>query len=200
MTMKRFLAAALCLMLLTGCGAAEKPAPGTTEEPSTSAPAETAPTETPPAEPVNLGAFSAETLEGETLTQEFFANADLTLINLWGTYCGPCKAEMPVLGMLDKELENVQVLGIIIDATKQNGEVDPDQVAVAQTLMEAAEAEYPTLILNQELAKRGFGSMTAVPATVFVDSQGNLVGEGFYGALDEDNWRATIEQRLEMIP
>jgi thiol-disulfide isomerase/thioredoxin len=193
--MKKLLAFLLALLLLTGC-AANTPAevPAAEEAPATEeAPAEEA------VEPAYLGDFSAQMLTGETLDQSFFANADLTVINVWATYCGPCKQEMPVLGALDKELENVQVLGIVTDVTDQKGEPDDSQVELALELLEAYGCEYPNLILNQSLAMLGFASLQAVPATLFVDSNGNLAGMGFYGALDEENWRAAIDERLELV-
>ena len=45
----------------------------------------------------------------------------------------------------------------------------------------------------------GLASFTAVPATIFVDSEGNLVGKGFYGSLSKEEWNKEIDARLEMI-
>ena len=196
--MKKILAFLLALLLLTGCAAnppAEEPV---AEEPAAEVPAEESPAEEP-TEPAYLGDFSAQTLTGETLDQSFFAGADLTIINIWATYCGPCKQEMPVLGELDQELENVQVLGIVTDVIDQKGEPDEGQVEMALELLEAYGCEYPNLILNQSLATLGFASLQAVPATLFVDSEGYLAGMGFYGALDEEGWRTAIEERLELV-
>ena len=142
--------------------------------------------------PIPLGSFSAETLTGETVTEAFFSNADLTVINVWATYCGPCKVEMPILGQLDQELDNVQILGIVTDVIDQNAQPDAAQVELAQEIMEASSCTYPSLILNESLAYLGFAGLSAVPATLFVDSEGNLIGQGFYGALDEAGWRAII--------
>lgn len=155
--------------------------------------------ETQQEEIIPFGTFTAQTITGETVDESFFSNAELTVVNVWATYCGPCKKEMPVLGMLDRELGNVQVLGIVTDVLDQQGEVDPAQVEVALELHKAYECDYPSLILNEDLAALGFAGLSAVPATLFVDKDGNLVGQGFYGALDETAWRDTIAERLEMI-
>ena len=194
--MKKLLAFLLALLLLAGCAANTQKEESIAEEPI----AEEKVTESAEAtaEPAYLGTFSAQTLTGETLDQSFFANADLTVINVWATYCGPCKREMPVLGALDKELENVQVLGIVTDVINQNAEPDEAQVELALELLAAYGCDYPNLILNQSLANLGFASLRAVPATLFVDKDGKLVGMGFYRALDEENWRNTIKERLEL--
>ena len=194
--MKKSLALLLALLLLTGCGANTPKEEPVVEEPIAEETVEETAEE--PAEPVYLGDFSAQTLTGETLDQSFFANADLTVINIWATYCGPCKQEMPVLGALDKELENVQILGIVTDVIDQNAEPDEAQVELALELLAAYGCDYPNLILNQSLANLGFANLQAVPATLFVGKDGKLVGMGFYGALDEENWRSTINERLEL--
>ena len=194
--MKKTLALLLALLLLTGCGANTPKEEPVVEEPIAGETVEEPAEES--SEPAYLGDFSAQTLTGETLDQSFFANTDLTVINIWATYCGPCKQEMPVLGALDKELENVQVLGIVTDVIDQNAEPDEAQVELALELLTAYGCDYPNLILNQSLANLGFASLQAVPATLFVDKDGKLVGMGFYGALDEENWRNTIDERLEL--
>ena len=194
--MKKAFALLLALLLLTGCAADTPKEEPVVEEPTVEEKVEESAAET--AEPAYLGDFSAQTLTGETLDQSFFAGADLTVINVWATYCGPCKQEMPVLGALDKELENVQVLGIVTDVIDQNAEPDESQVKLALELLEAYGCDYPNLILNQSLANLGFANLQAVPATLFVDKDGKLAGMGFYGALDEENWRNTINERLEL--
>lgn len=188
--MKRLLLIILVLVMLVGCGA-----PAAEEQPME--PEEEIAVETGE-DTIPLGTFTAQTITGETVDDSFFSNAELTVVNVWATYCGPCKQEMPVLGTLDRELESVQVLGIVTDVLDQQGEADPKQVELALELQSTYECDYPSLILNEDLAALGFASLTAVPATLFVDKDGNLVGQGFYGALDENGWRETIGERLEM--
>lgn len=209
--MKRIISLLLVLILLAGCGSSpsEQPivSPAPEQQPQENVQPEDASTENaaqneaaqPAQTPVPLGTFSAETLTGETVTEAFFANADLTIINVWATYCGPCKVEMPILGQLDQELEQVQLLGIVTDAIDRNGQPDEAQIELAVEIMETSGCTYPSLILNESLAYLGFAGLSAVPATLFVDRDGNLVGQGFYGALDETGWRTIIAERLEMI-
>ena len=188
--MKRISALIIALLLLVGCGAQETVA----EPPVEEAPAE----ETAADAAVAFGAFSAETLDGKTLTEAVFAEADLTVVNLWGTFCGPCIQEMPTLGMLHEELENVQFLGIVLDCNDQFGGVDPDQDTLAADIMEQAGAAYDCLVLNQSLAMIGMANFQYIPTTLFVDRDGNIVGTEIVGAMDEAGWRDTIAERLEM--
>lgn len=196
--MKQLLSLLLVLCLcfsLTACGQTEETTSAETEAVQQTEPKNT---ETSADVPIPLGSFTAQTLTGETVTEAIFAEADLTVINVWGTYCGPCKEEMPFLGMLHNELENVQVLGIVIDVIDQQGQPDAGQIDLALELCAAANVIYPNLVINESLAMLGFAGVQGVPATVFVDCNGNLVGNGFYGALDEETWRQVIQERLEM--
>ena len=185
--MKRVIASIFVLLLLAGCGT-KAPAKEEVAVPEESI------------ESVNyFGDFSAETLTGETVTEAIFAEADLTIVNLWGTFCGPCIGEMPTLGMLHEELENVQVLGIVLDCNDQFGGADPAQVKVALDIMAQSGASYPSLVLNESLAVIGMANFQYIPTTLFVDNEGNLVGTEIVGALDEASWRETIAERLEMV-
>lgn len=184
--MKRLLTLMLALLVLTGCGAKVSEPTAVEEETTAEVSADA------------FGVFSAETLEGETLTDAIFAEADLTVVNLWGTFCGPCINEMPTLGMLHEELEDVQFLGIVLDCNDQFGGVDPDQTALAMDIMAQTGATYPSLVLNQSLVQIGMANFQYIPTTLFVDSNGNIVGTEIVGAMDESGWRETIAERLEM--
>ena len=92
---------ALALVFLTasllGC------APSTAEEaPSTQAPITDVPAATPTPEPEKqpIAAFISTDLDGNAVDNAVFENAELTFVNIWGTFCGPCINEMPDLGEL----------------------------------------------------------------------------------------------------
>ena len=146
-----------------------------------------------------FGDFEAAALDGSTVTQDIFSEADLTVVNLWGTFCGPCIQEMPTLGKLHKELDNVQILGIVLDCTDRNGDVDPYQVAAAKSIMSDANATYTCLVLNKALMDLGMANYQYVPTTLFVDRNGDIVGSEVVGAMNEAKWQNEIAARLEMI-
>ena len=55
-------------------------------------------------------------LEGNTVTNDILSQADLTVVNFWGTFCNPCINEMPELAKWNEEMpDNVQMLGAIVD-------------------------------------------------------------------------------------
>ena len=41
--------------------------------------------------------FESQDLDGNKITSDIFSNNIITMINIWGTFCGPCIREMPEL-------------------------------------------------------------------------------------------------------
>ena len=150
-------------------------------------------------EPLNIGQFAAETLEGDTITHDFFAKEKLTMINVWATFCGPCKIEMPGLGNLDREIEDFQVMGVVMDVLNQDGTINTEQIEAAKELQKLTNVHYPSAILNENLARLGFAQISSYPTTLFVDAEGNIVGDLVVGARDEDDWREIIEERKAAV-
>lgn len=146
-------------------------------------------------EPVMIfGHFDSQTLDGEAVTEEIFADADLTMVNIWGTYCGPCIAEMPDLGEISREYadKGFQMVGIICDASEPGNE---DAVEIVNK----TGADYTHLIASDDLIINALQYVSAVPTTVFVDSEGYLVGEVYSGARDKETWKQIINQNLAEV-
>ena len=71
--------------------------------------------------------FTLQDLEGNEVTEAILSDCEVTMLNVWGTFCGPCLSEMPELGELNREYqeagESFQVVGLVMDAFRQ--ETDP---------------------------------------------------------------------------
>ena len=138
--------------------------------------------------------FEAVTTEGERVTDSCFADSKLTMINLWGTYCNPCLAEMPDLGEIAASYDKAdfQLMGIICDVPEGAEQKDIDN---AKTLIEKTGANYPHLLLSESLYVNLVGGTDAVPTTFFVNSKGEVLGY-VVGANSKDTWVDLIEQLL----
>ena len=171
------------MLLLTGC-AAKQPA----EEPNTDG-----------AAPQGiLSDFTTTDLDGNTVTaKDAFGGYDMTVVNIWGTFCGPCISEMPGLGELSGELaeKNVRVVGIVIDALAMDGSLDPAIVADAQEIVAQTGADYLHLLPSEDLYGL-LAQVTSVPLTLFVDEKGAQVGMAYAGARDKDEWAAIVDETL----
>jgi thiol-disulfide isomerase/thioredoxin len=88
-------------------------------------PARTAPLAVVPL-PVGLRETSVQTIDGESLKLSDYADK-VVVLNIWATWCGPCRLEMPELVKISNEYKTrgLVVLGI---ATTYNEQNDPQRV------------------------------------------------------------------------
>lgn len=193
--------AALCAALLliaaiTGCAGTPAGSKGTGNTASSPA-AKSNPPESTQAKQEETGdtafpAFTASDLDGNTVTERIFKEKDLTVLNIWGTFCGPCIGEMPELGEWAKEMpDNVQIVGLIIDI---NGEEDIEHHDLAVDIIQKADADFTNLIANADFAPV-LKDVIGVPTTLFIDGEGNLVGDPVIGA-DVDGYKTFVEDYL----
>ena len=146
-------------------------------------------TSTPDAFP----AFETVDLNGNTVTNEIFYGKDLTVVNIWGTYCNPCIDEMPELAEWSKSMpENMQLIGLVSDLYSAD---DADTLELAQAICEATGADvYTSLVANEDFMDLLYG-IVGVPTTLFVDSTGAIVGDPIVGA-NVAGCKATAEALL----
>lgn len=114
-------------------------------------------------------------VQGETVTQAIFADYDLTMVNIWATWCGYCVQEMPELAKLKDMLpENVNLISICDDASTEG------QLA-CEILKESGASNFLTLLASQEMYDQFLNQVYAFPTTCFLDSEGRIVGEVITG-------------------
>lgn len=148
-----------------------------------------------------LGEFATTDLYGAEYTSSIFSQAQLTLVNVWATYCSPCLQEMPCLGELAQEYadQGVQIIGIPVDIFLADGSVDEEQLALAQRYAESTGATYPHLIADDVMQQNLLRDVYYVPNTWFFDSDGNLLGETLVGSYSKEDWAAQIEAHLALL-
>lgn len=127
-----------------------------------------------------LGEFSTVDTDGNTVTQEIFADYDLTMVNIWATWCGYCIDEMPEFAALKDRLpENTNLITICTDA-----DTEP---TLAQQVLDYANANFQMLLVSPEINSRLLSQVYAFPTTYFLDSNGQVVGDPIVGVPNLDN-------------
>ena len=136
----------------------------------------------------------AVTVDGGKMSADVFANSKLTMINVWATFCGPCINEMPDLGEIAGAYDaaDFQLIGIVSDAV----EGDADMLAEAKEIIEETGANYPHMLLNEELYMNLVGASDSVPTTYFFNQDGELLGY-LVGAQSKAAWEEIINGLLE---
>jgi thiol-disulfide isomerase/thioredoxin len=107
----------------------------------------------------------------------------IVVVNLWATWCPPCRAEMPDLSRLASAYASSGVVVLGVD----QGESAQRAAAFAHSLR----IDYPIWIDDEQRYGRLFTAL-GLPTTVFVGRDGVIV-TGFDGALSYDQMRGVLE-------
>ncbi|MBR4928522.1 MAG: TlpA family protein disulfide reductase [Oscillospiraceae bacterium] len=117
----------------------------------------------------SLESFTAGTDDGGTFTSGDLASRDMTLINIWATWCGPCLNEMPELAEFAELLpDSIGFYTLCVD-----GYEDTDNMA---SILSKAGYSGKTIISGTGDIGNLVDSAMYVPTTVFVDSSGQIAG------------------------
>ncbi|MBO5998548.1 MAG: TlpA family protein disulfide reductase [Lachnospiraceae bacterium] len=139
--------------------------------------------------------FETVDLNGSPVSsEEIFSQHTLTMVNIWGTYCGPCIREMPDLEVLSQRLKekDCAIIGIVCDVRGTN---DTEVIKSAEEIIAQTGVTYLNLIPWDTLWETLPSEY--IPTTYFVDSEGNIVGEAAVGARGADDYEALIDALLK---
>ncbi len=135
---------------------------------------------------VNL---AGETLDGDPLDIAEW-RGDVVVVNVWGSWCGPCRKEAPGLARVSKATESLGVHFLGIDVR--------DNLAAAKAFTRAYGVEYPSLFDADGtlvLAFSGRVPVSAVPSTIVLDRQGRVAAT-VVGYVDETSLRGLVDDVL----
>ena len=129
----------------------------------------------PPTDPmddfkVDLSEFTAKDLDGNEVTADIFKDYDVTMINVWATWCKYCVEEMPEIEALYKELpDNVNIITLCSDAATER------ETALEE--LSQVGATFTTIESNDELKEKVLSYVVGYPTTFFVDKDGKVIGQ-----------------------
>lgn len=109
----------------------------------------------------------APKLSGITLTGKSYTYnvGQVAVVNVWASWCAPCRAEAPTLAALSEKYSDVAFIGILTRDNPVNAEAFTRRFALP----------YPTLIDDSVLI--GFRKSlpaNAIPSTVVIDKRGEV--------------------------
>ena len=145
-----------------------------------------------PQQAMDAPEFSAEDMDGREVSLSSL-KGKVTLLNLWATWCPPCRAEMPSMEKLYQELKdsNFTILAIstptppretrekIVDFINENGYT------------------FPVLIDDSREVSNLYGS-GSIPTSWIIDAEGKVLAR-FVGAMEWDS-ELMLEVFEELIP
>lgn len=136
--------------------------------------------------------FTTTDLDGNTVTSaDLFKDNEVTMVNLWGTWCHNCVDEM-------------EELAAIHDRIKENGcgiigieyEEDPseDTYQKARDLMKEKGTNYPSVLMPE--GNEILDQVSGFPTTFFVDREGKILSKPIVGAKVSE-YEPTVEALLK---
>ena len=145
----------------------------------------------------SLVSFETEDLEGNKIkSEDIFSAHRLTMVNIWGTYCGPCIREMPDLEVLNQRLgeKDCAIIGIVCDVASST---DSKMVKAAEDIISDTGVTYLNILPWKNFYK---DLPTAyIPTTYFVDSEGRIIGEPAIGARGADDYEKLLDDILKTL-
>ena len=138
--------------------------------------------------------FETTDLDGNPVSSaDIFSRNRLTMVNIWGTFCGPCINEMPDLEILNQRLGNkgCAIVGVVIDA---GGDYQMEVIRAAEEIIGDTGVSYLNLLPWEGIDDQ-FPAQY-IPTTYFVDANGNIVGETAVGSRGADDYEALIDEAL----
>ena len=148
----------------------------------------------------SIAPFTTKTVEGEEFSDKDLAKYDLTMVNVFATWCTSCVEEIPALEKLHQEMKEkgMNIIGVVMDAADDNGE-NQEAIDVAKQIKQKTGASYPFLLPEETGLNGRSKNIMAFPETFFVDKNGHIVGETYSGARSLEKWREIAEKELKKV-
>lgn len=173
------------LMVAIGCQRQEQVVTDTTAPTTatTGTPSETATSPEPAAGPTGievgsvLPAYSSPNLDGSTYDPAQ-KRGTVQLVNIWATWCGPCRYEIPELQAIHDRYKSrgFEVIGVSVDETGIDG---------VRKFVEEQKMTYP-VVLDEKGTLADMLQTSVLPTTILLDREGKIVWKKLGAIMPED--------------
>lgn len=109
--------------------------------------------------------FAMQTLDGGTLSTDSLRGR-VVLVNVWATWCVPCRFEMP---LLEATWQRHRAAGLVL----LGASVDRADPAVVRTFVTERGITYPVGIVGDDVV-RALGGVDAYPTSVLIGRDGTI--------------------------
>ena len=134
--------------------------------------------------PTALPAVALQTLAGAPTTLAALAGGKPMVVNLWASWCPPCRREMPVLAAAQQARADI----VFVYANQR------EDAAAAGAFLDRSGVTLRNVVLDSEAALGKAAGSSALPTTLFYDARGRLV-DTHLGELSD----ASLASKLQKI-
>lgn len=128
--------------------------------------------------------FKLKLFSGKTFSLSQFRDKKPVVVNFWASWCGPCRAEAPVLSRVSKRFESkIKFVGVVVN----------DKGSSAQAFMKEFGITYDNGLDPGNIAEAY--RVTGIPSTFWIDKSGRVAGY-WVGAIEEADLVRRTEELL----
>lgn len=131
--------------------------------------------------------FTLHAVDGQAATLSAY-RGKVVILNLWASWCGPCRAEMPAIQQVYAANRERGLEVLAVNSTIQDTAVD------AQTFAQNLGLTFPILLDPDGAVSRSY-LLRALPSTFFIDRKGVIRTVVFGGPMSA----ATVETKIEAL-
>jgi cytochrome c biogenesis protein CcmG, thiol:disulfide interchange protein DsbE len=147
--------------------------------------------------PAPKESFLAPEIELTTLDEETIRLSELRgqpiLVNIWASWCAPCRAEMPAMQRVYEAYRDQGFTILAVNATNQ------DNLTDASTFVQQHQLTFPILLDVSGQVSQAYQAHS-LPTSFFVDAQGIIQEIVIGGPMSEALLRTRVENLLKEAP
>ena len=133
--------------------------------------------------------FTLDTLDGNKVTLSEL-RGKIVVVNIWATWCPPCRAETPALQKSYEQYKDSDVVILGVDLTNQ------DAVSDVESFVQEFKLTYP-ILLDRDGRVGNLYQIKGLPSTFFVNREGIIRTVVVGGPMSEIFIRSKIEALLK---
>lgn len=132
--------------------------------------------------------FKLETLDGEEIQLSQITSEKGVILNFWGTWCKPCREEMPHMNQVYNEgHEDYEI--VAVNVSENNQQIEQFLSGLSEDL------NYPIALDRNRSVTKAY-NIGPLPTTIAVNKEGKVVAKQEYQLTKEDIY-AMIDDTLE---
>ena len=131
--------------------------------------------------------------DGKQIRFSEYTKGKFVLLNFWGTWCPPCRRELPDLVSIAKEMESKGL--IVIGAALERSSSMDEALETVSGFWQKQQLYYPVVIATGELAE-AYGGINGVPTTFLINSKGEIV-TSFEGGRSKEDFMTEINKVMK---
>jgi cytochrome c biogenesis protein CcmG, thiol:disulfide interchange protein DsbE len=132
--------------------------------------------------------FTAQSLSGEEVSLSSLKGRPV-LVNLWASWCLPCRKEMPALERIYQEYQDEGLTILAVNATSQ------DQIDKVNAFVKEYRLTFPILLDNNGEIIKAY-QISAFPTSFFISADGVIQDVVVGGPMSEALLRSRVEHLL----